>query len=194
MSASSPSPARARMLATAHELFYQHGIRATGVDKIIAASGVTKVTFYRHFPTKDDLVLAYLGARHEQWLGWFRAALAKYRAEQTASGRAGQPFMPLLRALGEWFAAPEFRGCAFINVTAELGASLPGVLELTAAHKREMVAEIAALLPEHPRRAAMAEVAGLAVDGAIIRAQMNAREAALALDSLQTIWAFSANY
>jgi hypothetical protein len=57
-----------------------------------------------------------------------------------------------------------------------------------------MVAEIAALLPEHPRRAAMAEVAGLAVDGAIIRAQMNAREAALALDSLQTIWAFSANY
>ncbi|MDD2705311.1 MAG: helix-turn-helix domain containing protein [Acidocella sp.] len=181
----SVSPARTRMIAAAHELFYQHGVRATGVDRIIAEAGVTKVTFYRHFPTKDDLVLAYLAARHEHWMRWFTDALARYRAEQTLSGRQHQPFAPLLRALEDWFWNPEFRGCAFINAAAELGATLPGALELTAAHKREMVAEIATLLPE-AQRGKIAMAAGLAVDGAIIRAQTGADEAAQALEALRT--------
>jgi len=49
-------PARERILLTAHELFYRDGIRATGIDRVIAESGVTKVTFYRHFPSKNDLI------------------------------------------------------------------------------------------------------------------------------------------
>jgi AcrR family transcriptional regulator len=181
----SASPARTRIITAAHELFYQHGVRATGVDRLIAEGGVTKATFYRHFPTKDDLVLAYLAARHEHWMRWFRDALTRYRAEQTLSGRQHQPFAPLLRALEDWFGNPEFRGCAFINAAAELGPALPGALALTAAHKREMVAEIATLLPEG-QRGKIAMAAGLAVDGAIIRAQTGADEAAQALEALRT--------
>jgi AcrR family transcriptional regulator len=179
------SPARTRIITVAHVLFYQHGIRATGIDKIIAEASVTKVTFYRHFPTKDDLVLAYLATRHEQWMQWFRDTLAQYHASQTLSGRQHQPFAPLLRALGEWFGTPEFRGCAFINITAELGGTLSGTLELTAAHKREMVAAIATLLPDHPQRENIAAAAGLAVDGAVIRAQTGPEEAVQALAALQ---------
>src|SRR6218665_2250806 len=64
-------PARDRILVTAHQLFYRDGIRATGIDRIIAESGVAKLTFYRHFPSKDDLVLAFLDYRHDRWLAWF---------------------------------------------------------------------------------------------------------------------------
>ena len=65
MSATSTAlPPRERILRTAHDLFYRDGIRATGIDRVIAESGVAKVTFYRQFPSKDDLVLAYLDFRH----------------------------------------------------------------------------------------------------------------------------------
>ena len=67
-------PARQRILLTAHDLFYQEGIRATGIDRIIKESGVTKVTFYRHFPSKNDLITAFLAYRHQQWLTWFSTA------------------------------------------------------------------------------------------------------------------------
>jgi AcrR family transcriptional regulator len=56
--------ARDRILRTAHDLFYADGLRATGIDRVIAEAGVTKVTFYRHFPSKNDLILAYLNLRH----------------------------------------------------------------------------------------------------------------------------------
>lgn len=64
-------PARERILLAAHDLFYREGIRATGVDKVIAAAGVTKVTFYRHFPSKHDLIRAFLEYRHGIWMAWF---------------------------------------------------------------------------------------------------------------------------
>ena len=68
-------PARDRLLHTAHALFYRDGIRATGIDRVIAESGVTKVTFYRHFPSKNDLICAYLEYRHTGWMAWFGDAL-----------------------------------------------------------------------------------------------------------------------
>src|ERR1700761_9011750 len=70
--------ARDRILLTAHDLFYGEGIRATGIDRVIAASGVTKVTFYRHFPSKNDLILAYLDLRHGRWMDWFNGALERH--------------------------------------------------------------------------------------------------------------------
>src|SRR3954470_24343514 len=75
-------PARERILVTSHDLFYRAGIRATGIDRVIAASGVTKVTFYRHFPSKDDLVRAFLDHRHGLWMAWFVDALGRGRAQQ----------------------------------------------------------------------------------------------------------------
>ena len=70
--------ARERILLTAHDLFYSDGVRATGIDKVIAEARVTKVTFYRHFPSKNDLIRAYLDYRHERWMSWFKDALNRH--------------------------------------------------------------------------------------------------------------------
>ena len=85
-------PARERILRTAHDLFYAEGLRATGIDRVIAEAGVTKVTFYRHFPSKNDLILAYLNLRHEQWMAWFVAALARHGA----ASKGAQALVPAM--------------------------------------------------------------------------------------------------
>jgi AcrR family transcriptional regulator len=106
------SPARDRLLATASRTFYGEGIRGVGVDRIVTEAGVTRATFYRHFPAKDDLVVAYLQA-----------------VDATVRGRVGDvPGTPeaaaaLVRALaagiGDELCARGFRGCPFINAAAE---------------------------------------------------------------------------
>ncbi|SDX59304.1 TetR/AcrR family transcriptional regulator [Lysobacter enzymogenes] len=155
-----PPSARERILQTAHDLFYLEGVRATGVDRVIAESGVTKVTLYRHYPSKNDLILAFLDYRHERWMAWFDAALRRHGDDAAA----------LAPALHEWFAHPQFRGCAFINTVAELGPALPAAGERARAHKRAMQARIAALLPAGAAREASARALAVAVDGAIVRA------------------------
>ncbi|WP_440216716.1 TetR/AcrR family transcriptional regulator [Chromobacterium piscinae] len=169
-------PARDRILATAHRLFYREGLRATGIDRLIAESGVTKVTFYRHFPSKNDLILAYLEQRHGLWMAWFRDALSRHASAGPAA---------LALALGEWFASDDFRGCAFINGVGEMPAE-PAVAEAARRHKAEMRRAIAERLPEGPGKAEMAEMLSLAADGAIVRAQLDGQaDAALAaLESL----------
>lgn len=159
-------PARERILVTAHQLFYQEGIRATGIDRIIAESGVTKVTFYRHFPSKNELVCAYLEYRHRRWMEWFTDALQRH-------GAASKGLGALAPALGEWFSDPGFRGCAFINSVTELGGSLPQVLDITRSHKQDMTAAIAGLLPSSRRREQQARAIAVAVDGAIIHVQFD---------------------
>ncbi|EYC49767.1 TetR family transcriptional regulator [Hylemonella gracilis str. Niagara R] len=157
-------PARERILRTAHDLFYREGIRATGIDRVIAESGVTKVTFYRHFPSKNDLVLAFLEYRHVLWMDWFRAALQRH----------GGKLQGLPTVLGEWFRQPVFRGCAFINSVGELGGTEPQVREIAQRHKQDMTEAIASLLPPSRRRKQDALTIALAVDGAIVRAQTDA--------------------
>lgn len=158
-------PARERILRTAHDLFYREGIRATGIDRVIAESGVTKVTFYRHFPSKNELVLAFLEYRHVLWMDWFRAALQ----------RQGGKLQGLPAALGEWFRQPVFRGCAFINSVGELGGTEPQVRAIAQRHKQDMTDAIAGLLPPSRRRRQDALTIALAVDGAIVRAQTDAK-------------------
>lgn len=156
-------PARERVLLTACRLFYQDGIRATGIDRVIAESGVTKVTFYRHFASKNELICAYLAQRHERWMTWFTDALTRHAS---AAGLAA-----VGAALGEWLQDEGFRGCAFLNSVSELGDALPEVVAITRQHKAEMTAAIAALLPASPYRDSLARAAALAVDGAIVQAQ-----------------------
>jgi len=180
-------PARERILLTAHDLFYADGIRATGIDRVIAASGVTKVTFYRHFPSKDDLVRAFLDHRHARWMAWFVDALGRRGAHERA-GDAGALLL-LADVMAEWFAEPAFRGCAFINAVAEVGGSVEGAAERAREHKREMVEVIAGLLPAAlPARMALAQAAALGVDGAIVKAQMGgAAPAHEAVDDLRRL-------
>ena len=164
----SPS-ARDRILLTAHDLFYRHGIRATGIDRVIAEAGVTKVTFYRHFPSKNDLVLAFLAYRHQTWMAWFTGALSRHVSHQA------RPLDALVPALREWMDSDPYRGCAFINATAELGSTSPEATAIVREHKADMTAAIATLLPPGRGRKADAEAIALAVDGAIVHAQMDAR-------------------
>ena len=185
-------PARERILLTAHDLFYADGIRATGIDRVIAASGVTKVTFYRHFPSKDDLVRAFLDHRHGLWMAWFVDALGRRGAQpRIGKGQAQQALLVLADVMAEWFADPVFRGCAFINSVVEVGASVAGASDIAREHKREMVEVIAGLLPERlggARRTAIAQAAALGVDGAIVKAQMGgAAQAREAVDDLRRL-------
>ncbi len=159
-------PARERILLTAHALFYGKGIRATGIDRVIAASGVTKVTFYRHFPSKNDLIRAFLEYRHKIWMSWFTEALRRHGGE---GGEAGLD--AVVPALAEWLSGNDFRGCAFINSVGELGSTLPEVTEITRRHKQAMTAIIADLLPPSVQRDQFAQAVALAIDGAITRAQ-----------------------
>lgn len=158
--------ARERILHTAHELFYREGIRATGIDRIIAEARVTKVTFYRHFPSKNDLIRAYLEYRHELWIGWFVDALKRHQARS-------RPLDALMSALKEWFYSNDYRGCAFINTVAEIDGALPEVAEISRRHKQEMTKVIANLLTTSKHRARDAQAISMAVDGAIVRTQVD---------------------
>ena len=162
-------PARDRLLHAAHALFYRDGIRATGIDRVIAESGVTKVTFYRHFPSKNDLVCAYLEYRHTGWMAWFGDALQRHAHALPAGTDRTRALAP---ALAEWLGSKHFRGCAFINSVSELGDTVPEVLEIARRHKRDMTALLASLLPESVHRAQEAQALTLVVEGAIVRVQM----------------------
>lgn len=113
--------ARERILTTAYDLFAQHGIRAVGVDKIIAESGVAKATFYRHFPSKDELVLAFL-QRHEQ--RWTRNVLEA--GARSAGDTPRERLLALFDVLHEWLTRREnFAACSFIATLLEMGAGHP---------------------------------------------------------------------
>ena len=170
--AAAPSP-RERILLAAHDLFYRDGIRATGIDRVIAESGVAKVTFYRQFASKDELILAFLAHRHERWMAWFAQALAHHGGNLAA----------LVPALREWFTGAEFRGCAFLNSVGELGPVLPEVLAVTRTHKDDMARAVAALMPASAGRTRTSRAIALAIDGAIVQAQFLERPEA-ALDAL----------
>lgn len=109
--------ARERVLSTAYTLFAHRGIRAVGVDEIIGRSGVAKATFYKHFPSKDDLVLAFLDRREQLWTKQFIAAGAAARAEDVE-----QRLLAIFDIFDEWFAdRDDYEACAFINVLLEMG-------------------------------------------------------------------------
>lgn len=164
-------PARERILVTAHDLFYRQGVRATGIDRIIAESGVTKVTLYRHFPSKNDLILAYLDYRHQLWMTWFDAALTRH----------GNQIQSLVPALQEWFERPDFRGCAFLNSVGELAEALPAVLDITRNHKQDMWQAILQRASSNQRRMLepLQNAITIAIDGAIIHAQYGQPTASL---------------
>ena len=106
---------RERVLETAYELFSRHGTRAVGVDRIIAESGVAKMTLYRNFASKDDLILAFLERREERWTRDWLQATVERRAETPA-----QRLLAIFDTFGEWFEREDFEGCSFINVMLEL--------------------------------------------------------------------------
>lgn len=107
-------PVRERILDAASRRYYSDGIRAVSADRLIAEAGVSKVTFYRHFPTKDDLITAYLTQQVE---------LAQDMITQKRAELKGDPAGVLqwyAESVGALTSTKDFRGCLFINAAAEL--------------------------------------------------------------------------
>src|SRR5215210_5736634 len=108
--------ARERILETAYELFSRRAVRDVGIDEVIERAGVAKATLYRHFPSKDALVLAFLERREQLWTHDFVEAGARHRG-QTPEER----LLAIFDVFDEWFRTAEFEACSFINVLLELG-------------------------------------------------------------------------
>lgn len=104
---------RERILATAGDLFYRQGYRATGVNEVIAKAGVAKATFYAHFPSKDDLCLAYLKDRNTRDA---EDILKFVRTRRTPRTR----FLAVMESMEPWAIQTDFRGCQFINMVPEV--------------------------------------------------------------------------
>ena len=105
--------ARERILEAAGELFYREGMRAVGIDTIIARSGVAKMSLYRNFASKDDLICAYLEDTEARFWSWWGGVTARHPGDARAQMKA------LFASLGKWTAHPKFRGCPFINTSVE---------------------------------------------------------------------------
>jgi AcrR family transcriptional regulator len=133
--------ARDRILSTASTLFYQQGIRAIGVDTIIAKSEVAKTTFYRYFPAKDDLVVAYLEERNQRFWELFEATVSQ------SMGKPKQQLFAIFGWLDELMANPDSQGCPFLTVASEFPETdYPGH-QVAIAHKtklRDRLVELAA--------------------------------------------------
>jgi AcrR family transcriptional regulator len=112
--------ARERILETAYELFSRRAIRDVGVDEVIEQAGVAKATLYRHFPSKDDLVVAFLERREERW------TLAWVEAEARRRGTTPEEqLLAIFELFDEWFHRDDFEACSFINVLLEMGPAHP---------------------------------------------------------------------
>ncbi|WP_400159745.1 TetR/AcrR family transcriptional regulator [Arthrobacter sp. BPSS-3] len=167
--------ARERILATAFRLFYAHGLRAAGIDTIIAESGVAKATFYKYFPAKDDLILAYLEHVDGVWSGQLHAAA------EAAGPDPARELVGLFDALTTACRRDGYRGCAFINAAAE-SPSGTRVHERTVAHKQSILAWITELAERagagNPE--ALARSLTLILDGGLASGVLDADPAAAA--------------
>ena len=110
--AAAPKSARERILEVATDLFYREGIRAIGVDTIVARSGVAKMSLYRSFPSKDDLVVAFLTDADWRYWAWWDRVVARHAEPRAQLGA-------IFRALAKKIASPSYRGCPFVNTATE---------------------------------------------------------------------------
>lgn len=159
---------RRRLLEAATDLFYSQGIKATGVDAIVKLAGTNKMTLYNHFSSKDELVIAFLRKRDEDFTNWF--------VEQLNS-KAEQPkdkLLAIFDVIEDWLSIPAFRGCAFINAAAEFPVEANPVHQLSAefydkfeSFIRDLVVASGIAAPEK-----LAAQITLLVEGAIVSEQM----------------------
>jgi AcrR family transcriptional regulator len=113
-------PVRERILDTSYELFARRGVRDVGIDELVARSGVAKATLYRHFASKDDLVLAFLERREQLWTRDWVEAEARRRGSNPE-----EQLLSIFDAFDEWFRRDDFEACSFINVLLEMGPGHP---------------------------------------------------------------------
>ncbi|WP_343925612.1 TetR/AcrR family transcriptional regulator [Rhodoglobus aureus] len=156
------APAKGRILDTANELFYQDGILNVGVDRIIAKSSVTKATFYKHYRSKDNLILEYVKSRR---------AAAESQVQSIVEGAASphDAVLGLLEGIAAELTKQDFRGCPFLNVVAEFPDPAHPVRQLIAEHRDWYNEALYELMrgTNHPFPGDAADELMLAKDGAL---------------------------
>ncbi len=180
-----PSDARQRIVEAAERLFYAEGVRAVGIDRIIAEADVAKMSLYNHFPSKDDVILAVLQYREVKFDGMFAKWMDRHRSKGMDRLDA------FFAALKNWFESPGFRGCMFINAWAELADPKHPASKFSACHKDRFHQMLGEIVEESSgvKSKAVSQAVALLVEGAIVTAVMSqspepagvARDAALAL-------------
>jgi AcrR family transcriptional regulator len=170
-----PASARDRILHAAYDLFSRHGVQAVGVNAVVEQSGVAKRTLYRHFASKDELVVAFLRMREERW--------TKEWLQREVEARTEDPEARLLAVFDvfdEWFQDEELEGCSFINVLLEVDDRASPVRQATVEH----LAEIRRFLADLAAQAGIEHADDFArrwhilMKGSIVAAQECDREAA----------------
>jgi AcrR family transcriptional regulator len=151
------------------KLFYENGLRATGIDRIIAESGVAKMSFYRYFPSKSDLIAEFLHNLNDFRMDWFITGVEEKLLESKGGG-----LEVIADVLHDWFEEPDFRGCAFINTVAETPGFDAEPNSICRDHKVKMEAYIEKLAARlgiaAPKKAAA--TAMIIIDGTIVQAQV----------------------
>ncbi|MEV7045573.1 TetR/AcrR family transcriptional regulator [Amycolatopsis sp. NPDC051061] len=158
---------RQRLLDTAARLFYSEGIHTVPVDRLVTEAGVTRSTFYRHFPAKEDLVVAYLRA--------IDATLRASVADVASRDNAAQGLDDLLELIGSTICADGFRGCHFINAAAEYPDASDEVRKAIAEHRAwfQETATAVADRAGHPDPAHVGRSLVILHDGALSGAQLD---------------------
>jgi AcrR family transcriptional regulator len=159
---------RERVARAAYELFSRAGVRSVGVDAVIERAGTAKMTLYRNFPSKDDLILDFLQRREESWLrGWL--VVEVQRRGQTPR----EQLLATFDVLAEWFTQPDFAGCSFLTTMIEISDRTHPVHQAAITHLANLRHYLAGLATE----AGIADADGFArkwhilIKGAILAAQ-----------------------
>jgi len=162
---------RERLLSTARRLFYGEGIHTVPVDRLVTEAGVTRATFYRHFPTKEHLVEAYLRATDGDLRAAVQQAIDSADPEESLSA--------LLNLIGHTVNAPDFRGCHFINAAAEYPDARDPVRVAIDDHRQWFLTVVTQLASNlgHPDPTYAGQVLVLLHDGALSGAQLDDPEA-----------------
>lgn len=162
LESASAAPAKKRILETAIRLFYSEGIRTVGIDRLIGESGVTKATFYKHYGSKDRLIVEYVVQRHAD----VRQAFEKMGLEAQQPEAAIRALVGMISSSVE---SPRFRGCPFINAAGEFPEPTHMVRELVTQHRDWYTDAVADLFGRlgHPLPGDAADEFILARDGAM---------------------------
>ena len=165
---------RQRILDTASTLFYERGVRAVGVDLVVDESGVAKTSLYRHFRTKDDLIVAFLEREDVEFWGQWDAVAARHAGDPAGEIEAH------MRWIGKRLARANYRGCPQINVAAEFAEADHPARAVAKRHMQAMRTRLAALARQlgAARPNDLAAQLGLLVNGAFVSASMLAPDEA----------------
>ena len=124
---------RDELIDTALRLFCRHGYRATGIDTILAEAGVAKMTLYHHFKSKDELIVAVLKKRDEEWRAWFVGRVDELGKTPREKLRA------LFDVLEEWFERRDYHGCSFGQAATEFREPKHAVHKMATEHKQRLL-------------------------------------------------------